>query len=84
MTIPFISTHSVHCLILEFSGFLFPLPQNELLEMFYCVFHVRVPTWTNNYSKALTSIGGLQCNVLVYVHMYMVGALHAPSSDHEK
>ena len=71
MTIRFISTHSVHCLFLHFSDLLFPLPQNELLEMFYCVFHLRVPTWTDNYSKALTSIGGLQCSVLVYVHRYI-------------
>ena len=72
MTIRFISTHSVYCLFLHFSGLLFPLPQNELLEMFYCVFHLRVPTWTDNYSKALTSIGGLQCSVLVvYVHRYI-------------
>ena len=39
------------------SALLFSLPQNELLEMFYSVFHLRVPTWTENYGKTLASIG---------------------------
>ena len=33
------------------------IPQVEVIEMLYCVYQLRVPTWTDSFVDAMASIG---------------------------
>lgn len=62
------------CLVFKTSlqSILFLSPQKEILEVFYSIFHLKVPDWTEDYRLAIASIGKCLHMSIKPVHLTLI------------